>query len=130
MQKVKKACIHLFLYGIIIAFLFAFYHCPFKVLTGLDCPGCGLTRAFRAALHFDFVAAFQYHPLFWLLGAEAIYYLFFKSILHKQFSNKVELTIACITIVLLLAVWLYKIIAFGGNLWQIQLCLMSRKTLI
>ena len=26
-------------------------HCPFKLLTGLDCPGCGFQRATHALLH-------------------------------------------------------------------------------
>lgn len=26
-------------------------HCPFKLLTGLDCPGCGFQRAMHALLH-------------------------------------------------------------------------------
>jgi hypothetical protein len=27
--------------------------CPFKQATGLDCPGCGMTRALRAVAHGD-----------------------------------------------------------------------------
>jgi hypothetical protein len=37
--------------------------CPFKVLTGLPCPGCGLTRATVALLHGDFATSFHFHPL-------------------------------------------------------------------
>ncbi len=37
--------------------------CPFKFATGLDCPGCGAQRAFRALLHFNFIDAFCYNPL-------------------------------------------------------------------
>jgi hypothetical protein len=37
--------------------------CPFKVLTGLPCPGCGLTRSSVAFLHGDPSTSVFYHPL-------------------------------------------------------------------
>jgi hypothetical protein len=37
--------------------------CPFKVATGLPCPGCGMTRSAVALLHGDFGASLYYHPL-------------------------------------------------------------------
>ena len=37
--------------------------CPFKVLTGLPCPGCGLTRSSVAFLHGDPTTSLFYHPL-------------------------------------------------------------------
>ena len=41
--------------------------CTFKLLTGLDCPGCGFQRAAHAALHGHFVTAARYN--FFLLYA-------------------------------------------------------------
>lgn len=35
--------------------------CPFKVLTGLQCPGCGLQRALHALLQGRFVEAIHYN---------------------------------------------------------------------
>lgn len=40
--------------------------CPIKFLTGLSCPGCGLTRAWTSLLGFHVFDALAYHPLFWL----------------------------------------------------------------
>ena len=40
--------------------------CTLRSITGLPCPGCGLTRALIAALRGDLAAALQLHPLFWL----------------------------------------------------------------
>lgn len=37
--------------------------CPFKLATGLPCPGCGITRAAVAFLHGDVATSFYYHPL-------------------------------------------------------------------
>ena len=46
------------------------YECPFKHLFHISCPGCGLTRAFRALIYFDFYTAFKYNilsiPLFFI----------------------------------------------------------------
>src|SRR5688572_5675450 len=41
--------------------------CPFRLLTGFTCPGCGTTRALHQILHGDFAAAFMLNPLL-LLG--------------------------------------------------------------
>jgi hypothetical protein len=48
--------------------------CPFRRLTGLPCPACGLTRSWQAAAHFRLVDSVGYHPLgvATLVGAVAI----------------------------------------------------------
>src|SRR5262245_232827 len=38
--------------------------CIFRLLTGLQCPGCGSTRALHQLLHGHFFAAFTLNPLF------------------------------------------------------------------
>lgn len=40
-----------------------FPKCPFLLLTGLKCPGCGSQRAIHSLLHLDFATAFQYNML-------------------------------------------------------------------
>lgn len=37
--------------------------CPFRLLTGRRCPGCGMGHAVVAAMRGDFAASFHYHPL-------------------------------------------------------------------
>jgi hypothetical protein len=48
--------------------------CPIRWLTGVPCPGCGLTRAYVAALHLDFAGAFALHPL-WPVAGPLVAYL-------------------------------------------------------
>lgn len=40
--------------------------CWFHRMTGWPCPGCGLTRAFRALAHGDFPGAWQLNPFAFL----------------------------------------------------------------
>ena len=40
--------------------------CTVRSITGLPCPGCGLTRALLLFLRGDLVGAWAMHPLFWL----------------------------------------------------------------
>ena len=37
--------------------------CPFRALTGFDCPGCGITRALHSVLHGQFVQAANHNLL-------------------------------------------------------------------
>ena len=43
-----------------------FPRCVFHQVTGLQCPGCGATRALYALLHGDVARAFWFNPLFLL----------------------------------------------------------------
>ncbi len=49
--------------------------CPFRALTGLNCPGCGTTRSLHHLLHGDLATAFELNPLFMLLLPFAAWFL-------------------------------------------------------
>lgn len=52
---------------------FAFYpRCPFHLLTGLQCPGCGSTRAMHQLLHGHVGEAFRLNPMLFVLFAVAL----------------------------------------------------------
>lgn len=40
-----------------------FPKCPFLLLTGLECPGCGTQRALHSLLHLQFFDALRYNVL-------------------------------------------------------------------
>jgi hypothetical protein len=43
------------------------WNCPILAMTGIPCPGCGLTRATMELIHGDFVSSFHTHafaPIF------------------------------------------------------------------
>ena len=49
--------------------------CIFRQLTGLQCPGCGSTRALHQLLHGHFAAAFTLNPLFVIATPLLLYVL-------------------------------------------------------
>ncbi len=58
--------------------------CIFHALTGLYCPGCGITRMFFSILEFDFYQAFRYNPLVFILLIGFIICKLFKIKLSKN----------------------------------------------
>ena len=84
--------------GIVLFLLFLFYYflnqklnigipCIFHELTGLYCPGCGITRMFFAIIELKFYDAFRYNPLVFILLIISILYLLLKSLLKKYNIN-------------------------------------------
>jgi hypothetical protein len=52
---------------------YGFYpKCVFFTMTGLQCPGCGITRASHHLLHGRFEEAFQMNPMLFVLLALAV----------------------------------------------------------
>ena len=37
--------------------------CPVRLITGLQCPGCGISRMLMSLVRLDLKAAFQYNPV-------------------------------------------------------------------
>lgn len=50
--------------------------CPIKFVTGVSCPGCGMTRAWLCLLAGKPALALHYHPLVWLPPVALAVYLF------------------------------------------------------
>ena len=80
--------------------------CPIKFLTGISCAGCGMSRAFLAALKVDFVSAFHFHPLFWLV---------IPTVLLFVFRNKVRLFKICFILIVAIFIITYLIRMFQPN---------------
>jgi len=89
------------------------YKCPFRRIFGIPCPGCGITRAHRAALKGDFREAFRQHPLFFLVGP-VIMYLAHRRRLEKPLKLSTETAILALVMVAFLVVYLIR--ALNGTL--------------
>jgi hypothetical protein len=82
--------------------------CPFKSMTGIDCPGCGMQRSVIKLLEGDVAQSIAYHPA----GTTTLIMIVFL-ILHTKFDFKHgarALTILFIlNIVLITGNYIYKI---------------------
>ena len=55
---------------------YGFYpRCPFRLLTGFECPGCGTTRALHQLLHGNIEQAFRLNPMLFVLMGVALFAL-------------------------------------------------------
>lgn len=61
--------------------------CPIRSLTGVPCPGCGMSRAWKAALRLDLITAFRYHPMFWSVPVLMAYCIFDGQIIRPKWLN-------------------------------------------
>lgn len=79
--------------------------CLFRLLTGICCPACGMTRAWTSFLNGNIEMAFYYHPLFWLIPVIGILILFEEKI-NKKFYNAIMFSF----IVLVLGCYFYRLL--------------------
>lgn len=84
-----------------------FPQCPFFLLTGYRCPGCGSQRAIHELIHLNIVEAFDHNPLvvlilpYILLG---VYWAYFDGakahpVLQKKFFGKYSAIIIILSII-------------------------------
>lgn len=97
MRKISYFKTKLILTVIYIAIVFVFskagYSCVFRELFGIQCPGCGMTRAYISLLKFDVLSAFRYHPMFWSMPLLYAYILFDLPIVSRKIDNIILITI-------------------------------------
>lgn len=100
-KELKNKLILTFLYTIIlIIFRLLKVPCIFKHFLGIECIGCGMTRAVLSALNFDFKTAFMYHSMFWSLPILYIYFLYDGNIIGKKALDALVLIIILIGFIL------------------------------
>ena len=89
MKKLYKVFILLFIF----IFYFVFGHfthiyipCVFHMITGLLCPGCGVSRMIISIFHGDFVSAYYYNRLIFI--SSPIFIILFIDYVIKTIMNK------------------------------------------
>jgi len=90
------------IYGLWDPAQFAFFpRCPFKMLTGLSCPGCGSQRALHQLLHLNILQAIRSNILLVIL-IPVCFFAFFAALFKDKFPR------------------LYK--AFHNHIFSLSIC--------
>lgn len=79
--------------------------CVIHLITGLQCPGCGISRMLLSMLHGDFYAAFSFHPFLFVTWPVLLYLILKTDYLYVtgqsvQFK-KADTVLACLYIIAL-----------------------------
>ncbi|MBQ8283467.1 MAG: DUF2752 domain-containing protein [Clostridia bacterium] len=102
----RKKVLSCFIFVLFFIIIFFFYKCPIKLIFGVDCPGCGMTRAYKALLKLDIKSAFAYHELFPIPFIFVTYLLFKKRI---GIGEKKELIFLSIFYLMFIIRWIIKL---------------------
>jgi hypothetical protein len=99
--------------------------CPFRLLTGLPCPGCGMARSVVALAHGDLQGSLFYHPLGFvvvavgvmLVAADSMHFLRRRRAGAVQSSGAVAL-LDGLAVVALLGVWAVRLPMYLAGSWS------------
>ena len=90
----------------IVAFLCFGEFCPMKILTGIPCAGCGMTRAVTLMLTGHFVESIEMHPMALLWILLGIYVCICRYILNRK--PKGAAVMAIVLCILMIPLYIYR----------------------
>lgn len=84
-----------------------FPRCPFLMLTGLKCPGCGTQRAIHALLHGDVLSALHFNALLPVSIPLLLLYGYAELVRTRKprFYNRVNSVTAILAVLIVVIVW-------------------------
>ena len=84
-----------------------FPRCPFLMLTGLKCPGCGTQRAIHALLHGDVLSALHFNALLPVSIPLLLLYGYAEVVRTRKprFYNRVNSVTAILAVLIVVIVW-------------------------
>jgi hypothetical protein len=106
-HDIRGIIIAILIYGALTQFFFGTV-CPFKIITGIDCPGCGLTRGCLCVLIGQWKRALEYNPMSFAWVLLIIFLLLQRYLLNmKKIFWEVPAFIVSITTIIL---WIQRVI--------------------
>ena len=82
--------------------------CPYLSLTGLACPGCGLTRSMHALLHGNVAQAFSWNPWIFVAAPVAIVFGGLGRSADQARAARQRTVLAWIVLALTLLFWMWR----------------------
>lgn len=102
----------LVLYLIIYSIFNIGLYCPFHEITGLYCPGCGLTRMIKSIAYLDFYQAFRYNPLLFICSPFVLFlyinYAYSKIFNKKSYYERIPKVVWYICLIIVLIYWVLR----------------------
>lgn len=87
---------------ILITYFSGVQTCPSKIILGIPCPGCGMTRALMQLLQFHLREAFVFHPFVFILvpyGLAFLFFRYFSKNQHTKFFDRLLIVISVAMII-------------------------------
>lgn len=129
-MKNKKLLISIFLLGILYFIVNQKWGitipCFFHEITGLYCPGCGITRMIISLFHLEFYQAFRYNPLIFIL---LIAYIVYK-LVNIKIKVKVPKFVTYILLVITIIFGILRNTTMFNYLKPTELNINCTKTLV
>ena len=82
--------------------------CPYRTLTGLACPGCGLTRCVHALLHGEFAIAFSYNPWVFVGAPAALTFASLPQLADEARTQRLRTGISWTMLAVTLLFWIWR----------------------
>ena len=114
-DRKKRALLLVLMHILILAFLIWVWRCPFYFLSGIPCPGCGITRAYLSLLEGNIAEAFYWNPMFLPAGAVFLYAVH-REKLPVRPCGRAELILGAVISAGIAGCWLYRLISGSGPL--------------
>ncbi|MDO4454772.1 MAG: DUF2752 domain-containing protein [Eubacteriales bacterium] len=108
-QRYWKAAVAFAMYMVMVQTLTGRF-CPMVLISGLPCPGCGMTRAFFLVLQLRFAEAYQMHPLVYGWIALGIVFCVRRYGMGKEVNSLKKYAIALLAAMVVL--YIYRMIRF------------------
>ncbi|MCR5702826.1 MAG: DUF2752 domain-containing protein [Lachnospiraceae bacterium] len=107
-----KGILIVIIYSVVTQLVFGFI-CPFRLVTGIPCPGCGLTRAGLSLIKLDFGKVLYYNVMIIPIAIYIIYAVVCRYVLGTKV--RFATVILIILAVALLVLYFYRMVRFFPN---------------